>query len=266
MTSPPPAVASAAACRECGTALVGPYCHACGQPSVAVRRSFGDAIFGQTGRFVRTLVLLVVRPGELAREIDEARDRRSTRPGSLLTNVIAFFFLVGGGLGGFSAHALLDADTTGTLSGLATRQAQVRGVPPAVYDERLDNRFRSTYSILITLSALSYGLALWLVERRKGKAWIVHIAAAVQYLCMTFVLSALAFGIARLAHVDLLAQWWAGALLVIPLAIYLYVVLRRVYDDAPGLALLKALFVLAVGFVSDELLGYAALGLALVTA
>jgi hypothetical protein len=262
------AAASAApgTCRQCGAVLAGPYCQACGQPSSAVRRSFSDAIFGQTGRFVRTLVLLVVRPGELAREIDEARDRRSTRPGSLLTNVIAFFFLVGGGLGGFSAHALIDADTTGTLARLTARQAETRGVQPAVYDERLDNRFRSTYSILIALSALSYGLALWLVERRKGKAWLVHLAAAVQYMCFTFVLSALAFGGARLLQVDLLARWWTGPLLIIPLAVYLYLMLRRVYDDVPGMAVLKMLFVLGVGFVSDELLGYAALGLALVTA
>jgi hypothetical protein len=85
-----PAVAH---CRLCGATLTGPYCQACGQPSAAVRRTFGDAISGQTGRVLHTLRVLVTEPGGLAREIDEARDRRSIRPGALLTNLIAVFFL-----------------------------------------------------------------------------------------------------------------------------------------------------------------------------
>src|SRR3982751_672995 len=89
-------------CRLCGAELTGPYCQACGQPSLAVRRTFGDAITGQTGRLLHTLRVLITEPGGLAREIDEARDRRSMRPAALLTNLIAVFFLLAGGVGGFT--------------------------------------------------------------------------------------------------------------------------------------------------------------------
>ena len=141
-------------CHLCGTALTGPYCQACGQPSVAVRRTFRDAIMGQTGRLLHTLRVLVTQPGGLAREIDEARDRASMRPGALLTNLIAVFFLLAGGIGGFTADVLIAQDGRGSIAGLVAKRADARGVGPAVYHERLENRFRSTYSVLITLSSL----------------------------------------------------------------------------------------------------------------
>src|SRR3954470_12693356 len=76
-------------CRVCGTTLVGPWCHGCGQASGAVQRRFGEALFGQTGKLLRTLKFLLQKPGELAAEIDENRDRNSLRPGLLLTNIAA---------------------------------------------------------------------------------------------------------------------------------------------------------------------------------
>ena len=53
-------------CHQCAAALSGPYCQHCGQPSLAVRRSFGDAIYGQTGRLLHSVWLLFTKPGELA--------------------------------------------------------------------------------------------------------------------------------------------------------------------------------------------------------
>ncbi len=268
MATPAPATPPAGdiACRMCSAPLAGPYCQQCGQPGPTVRRSFRDAITGQTGRLLHTLRVLVTEPGGLAREIDEARDRGSMRPGVLLTNLIAVFFLVAGGVGGFSADTLLAQDTTGRLAARVAARNVERGVAPAVYAERLENRFRSTYSVLITLSSLSYAAALWLVERRRRRAWIVHLAAAVQYLCITFVLSAVIFAAARLAGVDLATHpgfvyGWIGLLFA-----YIVLTLRHLYQDAWAPAVAKSAAVLLIGGFSDLLLAYAALAIALVAA
>lgn len=149
-------------CNQCTAVLAGPYCQSCGQPSVAVRRSFGDAIYGQTGRMLHSLWLLVAKPGELAREIDQGRDRRSMRPGALLTNLIAVFFLAAGGYGGFTAGSVLHEDPTGYAARIKAERLAERGIAEEVYDERLESRFRTEYSILITLSSFSYAFGFTL--------------------------------------------------------------------------------------------------------
>jgi len=253
-------------CRFCATSLAGPYCQACGQPSVVVRRTFREAIMGSTGRLLHTLRVLLTDPGGLAREIDEARDRGSMRPGALLTNIIAVFFLLAGGVGGFTSDSLIAQDRSGYIAGFAAQRATERGVATSVYHERLESRFRATYSVLITLTTLSYAAALWLVERRRRKSWLVHLAAGVQYLCITFILTALVYGGGRLAGVDVAAFPLVGVAMIGVLALYVVLLLHRLYGDGWGAAVAKALVVLVIGAVSDSILSYAALAIALVTA
>lgn len=126
-----------AACRLCGAALAGPYCHSCGQASVAAQRSFREVLMGQSGRLLHTLRLLLTRPGELAREIDEGRDRLSLRPLTLLLNLIPLFFLLGGGPGGFNARTLMSGDDTGTMVATLAHLAQEQGIAPALLEERM---------------------------------------------------------------------------------------------------------------------------------
>jgi hypothetical protein len=255
-----------ACCNQCGATLTGPYCQNCGQPSVAVRRSFGDAIYGQTGRLLHSLWLVVSKPGEIAREIDEARDRRSIRPGALLTNIIAVFFVVAGGLGGFDAREIIRSDPTGRVAAIASERSAARGVSTAVYYERLDNRFRSTYSVLITSSALAYALAFRLLHRRRPKSWLVHLAAGIQYLCATFLLSAVAFATARLEGGAMNEHPLLGFGTLALLGVYLVLLQRRVYGDSTGMAALKMLAVLAIGGMWDAFIAYLSLGVSLLTA
>ncbi len=256
----------ASRCNFCGTSLTGPYCQACGQPSVVVRRTFRDAIMGHTGRLLHTLRVLLTEPGGLAREIDEARDRGSMRPGALLANLVAVFFLLAGGVGGFTSDTLIAQDPTGHIANFAAERAAERGVATSVYHERLENRFRSTYSVLITLSTLSYAAALWLVERRRRKSWLVHVAAGVQYLCITFILSALLYGGGRLLRVDAASLAPVSVATIGVLGLYVVLLLRRLYGDGWGAAIAKALVVLGIGALSDSILSFAALAIALVTA
>jgi hypothetical protein len=250
----------------CGAVLVGAWCHACGQPSRSVPRTFRETLLGQTGRLLHTLLLLVIRPGELAREIDEARDRRSMRPASLLLNLIAFFFIVGGGAGGFTAAAIIARDASGVMARTVAERAERRGIERSVFDERVEQRFRAAYSLLVpVLSSLAYAFMIGLVERGRRKAWLVHFAAAIQYLCATFVVAALLFGVGRLAHVSVIEEPWVQVAVLVVLATYMVAMLMRVYGDRPVVAVAKAAAVLAVGGAVDAALSYAAIGVAILT-
>lgn len=83
-----------AACRNCGTALLGAHCYACGQPVKGLVRPLGnlfgdllDSVFNIDARIVRTLGPLFARPGWLTTEYFAGRQVRYVTP------VRLFFFL-----------------------------------------------------------------------------------------------------------------------------------------------------------------------------
>lgn len=97
MTPPPPASREAealGACGNCNTPLLGPHCHACGQPEKGLVRHFSsvigdalDTVFDFDTRIVRTLGPLFVKPGYITREYFAGRRVRYVSP------VRLFFFL-----------------------------------------------------------------------------------------------------------------------------------------------------------------------------
>lgn len=90
--------AAGAICLNCGTALIGPHCHACGQ-SGHVHRSLGaighEILHGVAhfeGKIWRTLPLLIWRPGELTRRYIAGERARFVSPMALfLFSIFAMF-------------------------------------------------------------------------------------------------------------------------------------------------------------------------------
>ena len=95
----PPAPAPSK-CQNCGTPMLGEYCHACGQPVKGMIRPLSsmlhdvaDTIFNIDSRIFRTLGPLYVRPGYLTNEYFAGRRVRYVTPFRLyfFLSVIAFF-------------------------------------------------------------------------------------------------------------------------------------------------------------------------------
>ena len=92
---------AARACRNCGAALIGDYCHACGQKRfVESDRRFGHLLHqfvasatDLDGRFWRTVRALLFQPGLLSREYFEGRRARWISPVSLFLAVSVVYFL-----------------------------------------------------------------------------------------------------------------------------------------------------------------------------
>lgn len=107
---PDPQPAPEARCRNCGAALHGPHCHACGQPVKGLVRPLGnlfgdvlDSVFDLDIRVFRTLPPLFAKPGFLTREYFAGRQIRYVTPFRL------FFFLAV--LAFFVAQLAFDAPT-----------------------------------------------------------------------------------------------------------------------------------------------------------
>jgi hypothetical protein len=91
----------AEACTNCGTTLVGTFCHACGQKRfVESDRRFGH-LLGQfvgsltdlDGRIWRTIRALLFQPGLLAREYFEGRRAQWLSPVSLFLAISVVYFV-----------------------------------------------------------------------------------------------------------------------------------------------------------------------------
>jgi len=258
------AAGDVARCASCGSVLAGPYCHACGQPGPAARQRLSEALLGQTGRLGYTLRMLLTRPGELARATDECRDRSVIRPLTLLLNVVAFFFLLSG-LTGFRLQAFEREDSSGKLAAAVQRYAQASGMARELYVERVERRFQSAYTLLLTASVALYALLLSLTHRHPRRSWLVHAAAAVHYVCFVFLIAVVfyaafrQFGIASMSMSALLLQLGIGFA-------YLVLMFRRTYDDSLARALATSLFVSGIGIVIDAGAFIVALNAALLTA
>lgn len=94
--APPPVLRPSAAthCANCGVALEGKYCHACGQPIKGMIRPLSgltadvvDSVFNLDSRILRTLGPLYFKPGFLTTEYFIGRRQRYVTPFRL------FFFL-----------------------------------------------------------------------------------------------------------------------------------------------------------------------------
>lgn len=85
-------------CLNCGTALIGDYCHACGQ-SEHVHRTLGSighdllhGVFHFEGKIWRTLPMLVLHPGALTRRYIAGERARFVSPLALFLFVVFLMF------------------------------------------------------------------------------------------------------------------------------------------------------------------------------
>jgi hypothetical protein len=102
-----------AACLNCGTALVGPHCHQCGQAGhvhrslTAFWHDLAHSVLHFDGKLWRTLPLLAWRPGELTRRYVAGERARFVSPMALFLFSVflmfAVFSSIGGPFGGGSA-------------------------------------------------------------------------------------------------------------------------------------------------------------------
>ena len=87
-------------CLNCGTALIGTHCHACGQRGHVHRTAgafFHDLLHGALhfeGQTWRTLPMLAVRPGELTRRYIDGERARFVSPMALFLFAVFLMFAV----------------------------------------------------------------------------------------------------------------------------------------------------------------------------
>jgi hypothetical protein len=113
-------------CLNCGTALTGPYCSACGQKAHihrSLRAFMGDFVAGLMnfeGKFWRTLPMLAWCPGDLTRRYIAGERARFISPVALYLFSVFLMFAV------LNATGAIDPDNESVKSGVSTAVKEER--------------------------------------------------------------------------------------------------------------------------------------------
>ncbi|WP_417468842.1 DUF3667 domain-containing protein [Maricaulis sp.] len=128
-------------CSNCGTKLIGPVCHSCGQTAETFHRPIWDLVldvldglFGLEGRLWRTLPPLMFQPGKLTRRYLSGTRARYVMPFRLyLTASVLFFLAV------FAIDSFQDNPDSAILSpdARAAMDAAVAEIPLDELDQEL---------------------------------------------------------------------------------------------------------------------------------
>lgn len=245
------------ACLNCGAALVGPFCHACGQkethPHDLSLRHFGGHVVHEfthldSNKIVRTLTSLLFRPGQLTAEYLAGRKGGQINPIRVYLTVSAIYFL-------FAWGALLDA---GGFRGIEQNPALVAhaqrvGQSPRALADAIQKKAEKYSSVLRFTGVIISGLFLAALYFRTGRFYVEHLLFSLHFYSFDFLvrcLYALLIATAsRALDLNLYTFFVFRALFYVVVFVYLYFALLRVYRQSKVLTFVKSvvLFALEVG-------------------
>jgi len=237
-------VSTADACVSCGTALAGPYCHACGERRRAPEelsarhflRDFGDDVFDLDSRAVRSLRILLLRPGKLTLEYVEGRRKAYVSPLRLYLIVFAVMLFVtlllpqtqpqqGDRIADFFRHTVHWVAVQRSLTDAAAERAITQ----------TSAQYVTWISVLIPLVFAAF---LFAVFHRRRRWFGEHLVFATHFATFNFLVALLLIPFQLLLlRVTPAAAVIVSAAALVPLCAYTIVAVRRFYGTGwPGAA------------------------------
>lgn len=233
-------------CPNCGAPLGDRYCGHCGQRVAELRPTLHELLheafheFSHVdGKALRTVGLLLFRPGQLTREFFEGKRARSVTPIRLYLLASVLFF----GLMTLQGPGNLHISVTKGHDQLQ-RAAERMNRDPSILAHAMETAFPKAMFILMPL----FGLLVYAFYWRAERMYVPHFYFAVHFHSFAFVMLTL------FEAVGMLHWRWlfiVRLLLLLLPVIYLGVALRTVYGGGRLLTVAKtaAVIVLDLFFV-----------------
>ena len=149
-----PQVDQSSLCLNCGTALLGTYCHRCGQPEhvhrslSAIWHDIAHSVLHFEGKIWNTLPLLAWRPGELTRRYIHGERARFVSPMALFLFSVFLMFATFGAIG---AHLELPDNTPPSVAAQAQAKAKIPQVEAELKRLRAEQKAESNPGQVIGL-------------------------------------------------------------------------------------------------------------------
>ena len=242
-------------CNDCGTALVGEYCHRCGQREVDEWRSFRSI----AGHFWNELVNLdyktvrsvaaLVRPGHLASEFISGHRSRYLSPLKLYFLAGALFFVLAPRVSDFTFEGQMALDWNSEFRSIAEARIAETHVSRELFAERFAATVQKIYTLSPILSVLGLMLILRVTYRRRFPWLGPHAVFALYYMAFLYMVALVVHAANNVLNAS--SPYVLVAINLPIVAIYMFMSLRRVYGEPPGLTIGKTLLILTLAFAVD---------------
>jgi hypothetical protein len=234
--------ATSGACANCGVALGGRYCSACGQRASPPRPTLHD-LFHEAfhefahvdGKIFRTAKLLLFAPGRLTREFLDGRRTAFVTPIRLYLLCSLLFF---GTVHYLPFHPLHVSVDQGSPARMQEGAARINRNP-----ELLAHTLSAAVPKALFLLMPLFALSVFALYRRREPTYVPHLYFAVHFHAFACVLLSL---VAVMVAANTLWLTVPGLMLFFLLLPYLGASLRTVYDDRSRARPFKALAIWAV--------------------
>ena len=262
-----PGTSSFGECGNCGALLTGPYCARCGEKKLTPKDysipHFAEEALGVfthlDNKFFRTLRLLFTKPGQLSNAYFHGGRSRYTKPLTVFVIINIVFFLAQPHTRIFNykfAHYAKNPVHAAAIRDHLTKSGESQQSYTARFDANLQNQKKS----LLIVSVPVLALAMVILFVGTGRTYAEHLVFSVQvYAFLLSYLAAVAvfmllfvgiilrgFGPATAPIIRLLdREYTVDAILVIGLATYVYLGLRRAYQVSRTRAALSAVVLAA---------------------
>lgn len=232
-------------CLNCGAALQGTFCHACGQKASSVHLGMHDFVHEATheflhldGKILQTVKLLVVRPGELTREFLAGRRARYISPVRVYLTFSLIFFTLVALLPGVT-EGMVKVDRKGLNQDTEFERRLEGGMRKIEQDNELLGQavLKNLPRVMFVLMPI-FALLTWLFYRKQQRYYIAHLYYSIHFHAFVFLVMTLYALLARLV-----LPKPAAALLILSVLPYHFIALRRVFGGSRGATFGKGLVV-----------------------
>lgn len=231
-------------CLNCGAELHGKFCHLCGQKAAAIDVNVHDFVHEATheflhldGKIVRTMKLLVAKPGMLTNEFLIGRRQRYISPLRVYLTCSLLFFLLAAILPGQKLKV------SRTNSRLASAETELEkrvesGLQKAERDaDQFGHAVMSNLPRVMFVLMPIFALLTWAFYRRQQPYYIPHLYYSVHFHAFVFLAAAVYAVLSRVIYKP------AAALVLLAPMPYHFIALRRVFGSSRGITFAKGLAV-----------------------
>lgn len=257
---------SASSCRNCGAQLSGPFCASCGQSAHDNHDTTLGHLFHELthellhvdGKIWRTVLALVIRPGQLTAEYWAGRRAAWIRPFRVFLIAAAVAYLAVPGIGPMNFDVFVRTDASGDRNVFIGTSAPpsaapgtgVSDVPEADRHAYLE-KIRKAYAPVRYAAVPLFAIASWTLMRRRQPYFANHVVLAAHFYSAWYTQSVLLS----------VLPWHGRAVAIAGLVgsvAYLFATLRTLFRQRVGWAVLSTLALWVVMLLLELVLAYTA--------